>query len=105
MISIATTPTESLNASRVDIKLTGANEFSMQFQMECFSKRTLTDDDGKSHEVYGMIHSEGLSISGPKWVEWVPGAAASDAEYVAGLALKQLGLEAAPAPEPAEQPA
>tara|TARA_R100000306_G_scaffold61240_1_gene63270 strand:+ start:494 stop:793 length:300 start_codon:yes stop_codon:yes gene_type:complete len=99
MISIATTPTESLNASRVDIKLTGANEFSMQFQMECFSKRTLTDDDGKSHEVFGMIHSEGLSISGPKWKDWVPGAAASDAEYVAGLALKQLGLEAAPSEE------
>jgi len=58
-----------------------------------------TDDDGKSHEVYGMIHSEGLSISGPKWKDWVPGAAASDAEYVAGLALKQLGLEAAPSGE------
>ena len=114
-ITVNTKPTEALNASFVNIKLNSAEMFGMQYSLECFSKRNLTDEDGNPVVASGMIHSELLQVRGPKWRDWVPGAAASDADYIVGLALAQLGLELddtvvpaepeAPAEEaPAEEP-
>ena len=101
MITVRTKPTEALNASFVNIKLNSAEMFGMQYNLECFSERNLTDEEGKPVTASGLIHSELLQITGPKWRDWVPDAAASDSDYIAGLALAQLGLEAAPAEEAA----
>jgi len=104
MITVDTIPTEALNASFVNIKLNSAEMFGMQYNLECFSKRNLTDEDGNPVVASGMIHSELLQVKGPKWRDWVPGAAGSDSEYIIALALQQLNLEAAPVEEP-EAPA
>ena len=104
MITVNTVPTEALNASFVNIKLNSAEMFGMQYSLECFSKRNLTDEDGNPVVASGMIHSELLQVKGPKWRDWVPGAAGSDSEYIVALALAQLNLEAAPVEEP-EPPA
>ena len=101
MITVNTIPTEALNASIVNINLNSAEMFGMQYSLECFSKRNLTDEDGKPIVATGLIHSELLQVKGPKWRDWVPGAAGSDSEYITGLALAQLGLEAAPVEEAA----
>mgnify|MGYP003680631630 CR=1 FL=1 len=72
-MTIRTVPTEALNASIVEVKLNSVQMFGMQYSLECYSVRNLTD------------------------------AAASDEAYIAKLALTQLGLEAAPVEEaPAE---
>jgi hypothetical protein len=92
MITVNTTPTEALNASIVNINLNSAEMFGMQYSLECFSKRNLTDEDGNPIVATGLIHSELLQVKGPKWRDWVPGAAASDGQYIVGLALAQLGL-------------
>ena len=104
MITINTKPTEALNASFVNINLNSAEMFGMQYSLECFSTRNLTDEEGKPVTASGLIHSELLQVKGPKWRDWVPGAADSDEAYISQLALAQLGLEAAPAEvaEPAE---
>ena len=93
MITVNTVPTEALNASTVTIKLNSAQMFGMQYSLECFSKRNLTDEDGNPIVATGLIHSELLQVKGPKWRNWTPDAAGSDEEYIAGLALAQLGLE------------
>jgi len=105
MITVNTTPTEALNASIVNINLNSANMFGMQFNLECFSKRNLTDEDGNPVVATGLIHSELLQVKGPKWRDWVPGAAPSDADYIANLALAQLGLERDDTVVAVEQPA
>ncbi|MBT3891069.1 MAG: hypothetical protein HOF72_10615 [Planctomycetaceae bacterium] len=106
-MTINTVPTEALNASIVEVKLNSAQMFGMQYSLECFSKRTLTDEDGNPIVATGLIHTELLQVTGPKWRDWTPDAAGSDEAYIAGLALTQLGLEAAPVEEaaPAEEPA
>ena len=101
MITVNTIPTEALNASIVNINLNSAEMFGMQYSLECFSKRNLTDEDGKPIVATGLIHSELLQVKGPKWRDWVPGAAGSDSEYIIALALQQLNLEAAPVEEAA----
>ena len=101
MITVNTIPTEALNASTVNIKLNSAQMFGMQYSLECFSKRNLTDEDGNPIVATGLIHSELLQVKGPKWRDWTPDAAGSDEEYIAGLALTQLNLEAAPVEEAA----
>ena len=93
MITVNTKPTEALNASTVTIKLNSAQMFGMQYSLECFSKRNLTDEDGNPIVATGLIHTELLRVSGDKWRDWTPDAAGSDADYIAGLALAQLGLE------------
>ncbi len=95
MITVNTKPTEALNASTVTIKLNSAQMFGMQYSLECFSKRNLTDEDGNPIVATGLIHTELLRVSGDKWRDWTPDAAGSDADYIAGLALAQLGLEKA----------
>ena len=101
MFSINTTPTESLNASRVDITLNSAQEFGMQFSVAAFGK--ITDSEG--NEVWGQnpLYSGLLNISGKTWDDW--GSDVDDATYVGDLALAQLGLERAPVEEASEAPA
>ena len=103
MITVRTKPTEALNASFVHIKLNSAEMFGMQYSLECYSERKLTDENGKPVVANGLIHSELLQVSGPKWRDWTPDAAASDADYIAGLALAQLGLEVDDTVVPAEK--
>ena len=104
-MTINTVPTEALNASIVEIKLNSAVMFGMQYNLECYSTRNLTDEEGNPVVATGLIHTELLQVTGPKWRDWTPDAAASDEAYIAGLALTQLGLEAAPVVEaaPAEE--
>tara|TARA_R100001015_G_C4592326_1_gene147766 strand:- start:15 stop:362 length:348 start_codon:yes stop_codon:yes gene_type:complete len=102
MITINTTPTESLNASRVDITLDSAQEFGMQFSVAAFGKIT----DAEGNEVWGEnpLYSGLLNVTGDAWNNW--GSDVDDATYVGDLALAQLGLTRAPeeAPEaPAEE--
>jgi len=95
MITVNTKPTEALNASTVTIKLNSAQMFGMQYSLECFSKRTLTDEDGNPIVATGLIHTELLRVSGDKWRDWTPDVAGSDEAYISQLALAQLGLEKA----------
>jgi len=99
MFSINTTPTESLNASRVDISYNSAQEFGMQFSVAAFGK--ITDSEG--NEVWGQnpLYSGLLNVTGEAWDNWLD---VDDATYVGDLALAQLGLERAPVEEaPAEE--
>ena len=99
MITVRTKPTEALNASFVNIKLNSAEMFGMQYSLECFSERNLTDENGNPVVASGLIHSELLQVRGPKWRDWTPDAAGSDEEYIETLALTQLKIEKAD-PEP-----
>ena len=91
MITINTTPTESLNASRVDITLDSAQAFGMQFSVAAFGKIT----DAEGNEVWGQnpLYSGLLNVTGDAWDNWLD---VDDATYVVDLALAQLGLERAP---------
>ena len=94
MFSINTTPTESLNASRVDITLNSAQEFGMQFSVAAFGKVKV---DGK--EVWGQnpLYSGLLNVTGDAWNNW--GCDVAEATSVGDLALAQLGRERAPVEE------
>lgn len=101
MFSINTTPTESLNASRVDISINSGVEFGMQFSIACYAKVTVEGEETWSSS---PIFSSLLNVTGATWDSW--GSDVSDQEYVGNLALSQLGLTRAPeeAPEaPAEE--
>jgi hypothetical protein len=100
-MTIHTVPTEALNASIVEIKLNSAVMFGMQYNLECYSVRNLTDEEGKPVTATGLIHTELLQVTGPKWRDWTPDAAASDEAYLQQLALTQLNLEAAQVEEAA----
>jgi len=91
MIEVPTKPKAGLNVSKVAISLNSAAEFSMQFSIVGWGKYT----DGEGNDVWGNnpIVSTLLLVSGAAWSGWVPGAAPSDADYIANLALAQLGLE------------
>ena len=91
MIEVPTKPTASLNVSKIAISLNSAAEFSMQFSVVGWGKYK----DGEGNEVWGSnpVVSTLLSVSGAAWSGWVPGAAPSDADYIANLCLAQLGLE------------
>lgn len=109
MIEVPTKPKAGLNVSKIAISLNSAAEFSMQFSVTGWG--LYPGPDGK--DVWGStpIVSTLLSVSGAAWKNWVPGAAPSDADYIANLALAQLGLKrddtvVAVEPEaPAEAPA
>jgi len=89
--------------------LNSSAEFNMQFSVVGWGK--YPDPDG--NDVWGSnpVVSTLLLVSGAAWKNWVPGAAPSDADYIANLALAQLGLKrddtvVAVEPEaPAEAPA
>ena len=103
MIEINTKPTAGLNVSKVAISLNSAGEFNMQFSVVGWGK--FTDADG--NEVWGSnpLVSTLLRVDGDAWRNWTPDAAGSDADYIAGLALAQLGLEKDDTVVPAEPPA
>jgi hypothetical protein len=101
MFSINTVPTESLNASRVDISINSGVMFGMQFSIACYAKVTV---DGEETWSSSPIFSSLLSVTGSTWDAW--GSDVSDLEYIGNLALAQLNLTRAPeeAPEaPAEE--
>ncbi len=100
MFSINTTPTESLNASRVDISYNSGQEFGMQFSIACYAKVTVEGEETWSSS---PIFSSLLNVTGPTWDAW--GSDVSDQEYIGNLALAQLGLTRAPAEEAPEAPA
>jgi hypothetical protein len=91
MITVITKPKTGLNVSKISISLNSAAEFSMQFSVVGWGRYT----DGEGNDVWGSnpVVSTLLSVSGAAWKNWVPGAASSDSEYIANLALAQLGLE------------
>ena len=103
MIEVNTKPKAGLNVSKVAISLNSAAEFSMQFNVVGWGK--FTDADG--NEVFGNnpLVSTLLRVDGDAWKNWTPDAAASDSDYIAGLALAQLGLERDDTVVAAEEPA
>ena len=103
MTEVNTKPKAGLNVSKVAISLNSAAEFNMQFNVVGWGKYTNADGD----EVWGNnpIVSTLLLVSGAAWSGWVPGAAPSDADYIANLALAQLGLERDETVVAVEQPA
>ena len=100
MFEINTKPTAGLNVSKVRITLNSAAEFSMQFNVVGWGKFT----NAEGNEVWGStpLVSTLLRVDGDAWKNWTPDAAASDADYIAGLALAQLGLEKDDTVVPAE---
>ena len=98
MFSINTTPTESLNASRVDISYNSGQEFGMQFSIACYAKVTVANEETWSSS---PIFSSLLNVTGSTWDAW--GSDVSDQEYVGNLALAQLGLTREPEEAPAEE--
>ena len=103
MIEINTKPTAGLNVSKVAISLNSAAEFNMQFSVVGWGKYT----DSEGNEVWGNnpLVSTLLRVDGDAWKNWTPDAAGSDSDYIAGLALAQLGLEKDDTVVPAEPPA
>jgi len=113
MIEVNTKPKAGLNVSKVAISLNSAAEFNMQFSVVGWGKFT----DGEGKEVWGNnpLVSTLLRVDGAAWTNWGKTPGQTDADYIANLALAQLGLErddtvvaaepAAPAEEePAEEP-
>ena len=84
-------PEAGLNVSKVAISLNSAAEFSMQFSVVGWGKYT----DGEGNEIWGNspLVSTLLRVDGDAWKNWTPDVAGSDEEYIAALALAQLGLE------------
>lgn len=103
MIEVNTKPNPEagLNVSKVAISLNSAAEFSMQFNVVGWGKYT----DAEGNSVWGStpLVSTLLRVDGDAWTNWTPDAAASDADYIAGLALAQLGLEKDDTVVPAEE--
>ena len=103
MIEVNTKPNPEagLNVSKVAISLNSAAEFSMQFNVVGWGKFT----NAEGQEVWGStpLVSTLLRVDGDAWTNWTPDAAASDADYIAGLALAQLGLEKDDTVVPAEE--
>ena len=103
MIEVNTKPNPEagLNVSKVAISLNSAAEFSMQFNVVGWGKFTIAE----GQEVWGStpLVSTLLKVDGDAWTNWTPDAAASDADYIAGLALAQLGLEKDDTVVPAEE--
>jgi hypothetical protein len=102
MIEVNTIPNPEagLNVSKVAISLNSAAEFSMQFNVVGWGKFTNAEGD----EVWGNtpLVSTLLKVDGDAWKNWTPDAAASDSDYITGLALNALGLEIDDTVVPAE---
>jgi hypothetical protein len=91
MIEVITKPTAKLNVSKVRISLNSSAEFNMQFSVVGWGQ--YLDPDGK--EVWGNnpIVSTLLKVDGAAWTNWGKTPGQTDADYIIGLALAQLGLE------------
>jgi hypothetical protein len=103
MIEVNTKPKAGLNVSKVAISLNSAAEFNMQFSVVGWGK--YLDPDGK--EVWGNnpIVSTLLRVDGEAWTNWGKTPGQTDADYIVGLALAQLGLERDETVVAVEQPA
>ena len=109
MIEVNTIPKAGLNVSKVRISLNSSAEFNMQFSVVGWGK--YPDPDG--NDVWGNnpIVSTLLRVDGEAWTNWGKTPGQTDADYIIGLALDQLGLKrdetvVAVEPEaPAEAPA
>jgi hypothetical protein len=91
MITVITKPKAGLNVSKVAISLNSSAEFNMQFSVVGWGQ--YLDPDGK--EVWGNnpIVSTLLKVDGEAWTNWGKTPGQTDADYIIGLALAQLGLE------------
>ena len=103
MIEVPTKPTASLNVSKIAISLNSAAEFNMQFSVVGWGKYK----DGEGNDVWGNnpIVNTLLSVTGAAWTNWGKTPGQTDSEYIANLALAQLGLERDEAVVAVEQPA
>ena len=118
MIEVNTIPNPEagLNVSKVAISLNSAAEFNMQFSIVGWGRYK----DSEGNDVWGNspIVNTLLLVSGAAWTDWGKTPGQTDADYIANLALAQLGLErddtvvvveqpaeAPAAEEPAEEPA
>jgi hypothetical protein len=91
MIEVPTKPTASLNVSKIAISLNSAAEFSMQFSVVGWGKYPGPD----GNDVWGNspIVNTLLLVSGAAWTNWGKTPGQTDSEYIANLALAQLGLK------------
>jgi hypothetical protein len=91
MIEVITKPKAGLNVSKVRISLNSSAEFNMQFSVVGWGK--YPDPDG--NDVWGNnpIVSTLLKVDGAAWTNWGKTPGQTDADYIIGLALAQLGLE------------
>ena len=103
MIEVPTKPTASLNVSKIAISLNSAAEFNMQFSVVGWGRYK----DGEGKDVWGSnpVVSTLLSVTGAAWTNWGKTPGQTDAEYIANLALAQLGLERDDTVVAVEQPA
>ena len=109
MIEVNTIPKAGLNVSKVAISLNSSAEFNMQFSVTGWG--LYPGPDGK--EVWGNnpIVNTLLLVSGAAWTNWGKTPGQTDSDYIADLALAQLGLKrdetvvAAEPEAPAEAPA
>jgi hypothetical protein len=103
MIEVNTIPTASLNVSKIRITLNSAAEFSMQFSVVGWGRYK----DGEGNDVWGNspIVNTLLSVTGAAWTNWGKTPGQTDSEYIANLALAQLGLERDDTVVAVEQPA
>jgi hypothetical protein len=103
MIEVPTKPKAGLNVSKVAISLNSAGEFNMQFSIVGWGQ--YPGPDGKA--VWGStpIVSTLLRVDGAAWTDWGKTPGQTDADYIANLALAQLGLERDDTVVAVEQPA
>jgi len=103
MIEVNTKPKAGLNVSKLAISLNSAAEFNMQFSV--VGRGKYTDSEGK--DVWGTnpIVSTLLRVDGAAWTDWGKTPGQTDADYIANLALAQLGLERDDTVVAVEQPA
>jgi hypothetical protein len=99
-INVIPKPEEGLNISKLVIGLNSASDspFSMQFVVNGYGKRTITNDKGEEVDEWFPVpvYTGLFKIDGKKWSEWTPDAAANDNEYIGNLVLSELNLEKAP---------
>ena len=91
MIEVNTIPKAGLNVSKVRISLNSSAEFNMQFSVVGWGK--YPDPDGKDVWGNNPIVSTLLRVDGEAWTNWGKTPGQTDADYIIGLALAQLGLE------------
>ena len=116
MIEVNTIPKAGLNVSKVRISLNSSAEFNMQFSVIGWGQ--YPGPDGKAVWGNSPIVNTLLLVSGAAWTDWGKTPGQTDSDYIANLALAQLGLErddtvvaveqpaeAPAAEEPAEEPA
>ena len=91
MIEVNTIPKAGLNVSKVRISLNSSAEFNMQFSVVGWGQ--YKDSEGKDVWGNNPIVNTLLLVSGAAWTDWGKTPGQTDADYIANLALAQLGLE------------